>query len=774
MLEYCIYIENKEIHNKEMLIDKYKDRSILDQNVKVLDIFDRKGCILYSDKYDYQGEYIYKFQDKFVLLTGYIVSKDFHNYNRENIAECIFSLLNKKRVEWVDEALGEFQIIYYDGEKIEIYYNKSMTHPIYYREDGIKYVISNRASLCNLDLNNYTPTIDPISQLEIVAFDSILRNRTAFKEVKCLERGYSIKLQKCSYKVEFKLIKFKEFWSEGYVNLSLKEAMERGREINRWLVENLDLMDKQLKIDSGMEFHLSGGKDSRSLISVFQNAGLMRYFNNVLTFGEDNDPEVIAAKNITQRLNLYHINKERGINRAVLFDRLPHHIYQLEGEINCRVLQGNYETKRKTHFTGHELGLREAYANTGSIKDYKDAKKFIEKHLPMDPIGILSQKFHKLARNEMYNIAEKAQEFNIMASNFPNYYAIVGRGARWVGKLTSMSEANGLYSNVLCSTKIVKYAHNIGVKNRGAEAFHFSSLLETNSNLLKFPFANQDWAKEIKVIYGNKYSLPENPICSKSTSQKQIKQWWDVLYQRQNKQYIKKIIDALRHKELEQYIDYNLLYYYIDAANNPSMRAMLSIYALISSNLLLHSGDITKSTICDMKKTLSEVEKYADGDSKMFMMKESKNVLFLPLKNQIYKNFFSDNPKGSDRVNLRLNRNAKGENNQILFIHSGNKTEILLEEKICYCIKFRCIVLKNIIDKCEEQIFKINTIISDELKNVFIYRSKKGERDILEDIVFEIKVKDKIVFEIDSDDSTAYGWCGFEIISVQEIIEESL
>ncbi len=51
-----------------------------------------------------------------------------------------------------------------------------------------------------------------------------------------------------------------------------------------------------MKIDYGMPFNLSGGKDVRLLLTLFQDYGLMKNHSHILTYGNQNDEEVVAAK----------------------------------------------------------------------------------------------------------------------------------------------------------------------------------------------------------------------------------------------------------------------------------------------------------------------------------------------------------------------------------------------------------------------------------------------------------------------------------------------
>lgn len=763
MLEYCIYCSSNYIDEMNIgkVIEQYKERSILeDEEIEVFNLFDNKAVLIMRQRYRYQGNYIYNNEGNITCFTGYICSNEFNKNSSTICAQLHSKLINNDDTKWLDNCLGEFQIINYTKKLLQVILSPSMTHPLYYREADSEIVISNRSSLTQLSLYKKNIKIDIQSQLEIIAFDSILENNTAFLDTKCLERGYNISVNYKYSTPKLELIKRKDFWSTNYTAPPLEDALDQINSLYEWFVNHLNLLQYQLNIDDKMSFHLSGGKDSRLLLSLFQKSGLIKYFNSILTYGEtSSDPEVRAAKLVTDHYKLKHEVKSRGVSNNVFFEKLPQHIYQLEGEINCRILLGNYKNKGKTHFTGHEL-LRESFRNTEHLRNTRDVNSFILEKLPLDPIRVVNQNAYVEMKEKVFNIFDESIiRWNIKPENFFNYFFIIGRGSRWLGKITSMSSPSGLYSNIFAATPIVKYAHNIGVQNRNREIIHFGMLMNADSNILKYPFAKQKWHADIISKYKDIYNIPDYAIEGNGYNIR-IENWWDTIYSMDKNQYIKRVIESLRHKDLDFYIDYDMLYYYIDVAKNPSMRAMLSIYAIISSNLLLHAGDITLNSIKEMENILSDVKKDAEKNCfKLYMQKDSLHKFTIPLKNTIYRKIFNANSVGSNKVNIKTIR-YDDELIEGIFIHSGNKLNIDFNDGKRYSIMFRCMVLKDVADKCEDQIF---SIISQKNKEVFRYTSRKNARDNENIAQYKVDFSSSIVLSVHSDVSSSYGWCMFVI-----------
>ena len=169
----------------------------------------------------------------------------------------------------------------------------------------MQYIYLTVLVLTNLTLDPcFKPRLDPQTQVEIMAFDSILSDRTAFVDTNCLSRGHSINVDYTGNQFKMTRIKDDSLWADDSLEFSnVREAYDSLIPVKDWFIDHLRLLPEQMKIDSDMPFNLSGGKDSRLLLTLFREAGLMNYHSNVLTYGEKTDGEVEAARQVTKHYN---------------------------------------------------------------------------------------------------------------------------------------------------------------------------------------------------------------------------------------------------------------------------------------------------------------------------------------------------------------------------------------------------------------------------------------------------------------------------------------
>jgi len=761
MLEFTVFVSKRKLTETKELKSEFNKRSILTEieDVTHFLFMNHQAVLLYKQKYTYQGNLVHIDGDHFTALVGYILSPKFTNHPSSIVKELHVLLSNNSDRAWLNACMGEFIIVYYNGLTLEVTTSVGATHLVYYRQSDDEILISNRLSLTNLSLMHFKPKINIKSQLQIIAYDSIFNEQTTFEESFCLERGYTLKLTMKHIPILEKVIN-SQFLGTTYIDKS-EFALEEISEYTQWYLDHIRLFTKQVDIKGGMDFFLSGGKDSRLLLASFVETGFIHEFKQVVTFGSPGDADVQAAKLVANHYHLPHEIRPRSVAKNVFFERLPFHIYHMEGEINARILSGNYIGLRKAEFTGHEIGLREAFVHTGQIQNEDDLMDYIDHQLPIDPIGFMKQNTLDNLKQEIKEIYFKSIDFNINAQNFLNYFIIIGRGPRWAGKITSMNSAAGLYINLLINSKLLKLTHRIGVNNRNLHLTHLGMMKAIDKTLLTIPFAKQSWPDETLKLYKKKFKLPIHVI-SDDESNKDFNplanQWWDAIYYKDNGNYMKKILHELRHPSLAPFIDYNIVNYYIDSAKNVSGRAMLSIYGLLSSSLVLHAGDIMTSRMEIMKDIVHQVVKSAEQGYKQSIL--TKNVIRLPINNLIYRAFFHQYPVGSDWIRLMT---VKLENKiyEGIFVHSGHEVEINLPNEAIYEMNVKCIILPQVIEKCSEQLFEI--INMDTSDTIYSYHFPNQENTIK-----SVKFKGKTIkLKVASQISGQYGWCLFVLDKVQ-------
>lgn len=630
MFEFAVVAGRSPISVKEeaRILDSYGERSLLPESdrLSTLEMFDRKALLLARSRYDRQGDPVFSENGRFTCLNGYIISKEFGG--SAGIVEQLHGLLlRSSERSWLDEGLGEFQIVHYDGESVEFICSKAMTYPLYWREGAEGVVVSSRATLANV-LFSEAPRLDVRGQIENIVYNSLSEERTAFEEVKCLPAGKEAKLVR-GRRPELVFTRSGELWAApGTETPSMEEALEQVKPLTEWFTEHLALIPGQLRLDEGMTFGLSGGKDSRLMLASFVESGLLDHYENVQTRGDETDPEVEAATPIARHYDLQHRVLPRNRSSGKLFTKLPLHIFQTEGEVNPHGLGGNYARSKSVTFTG--LGaevFKNPHAGAENIGTFGEARSYIQNNLPFDPVGFVAPEAIQSMRDEALEDLESSAGWGVEPQNFMNWFYMMRRLPRWAGKNTSTASLTGLSSNPFCAAPLLSFAHNMGAANRQRELMHFAMLAALNGDIIQYPFAKQEWHADIRKAFSGRYSFPDGAIKTKEPAGRRLTPW-TPLYQSNDRQTIKRIVADLAHPDLEDYVDHDRLMRHIDRVEYPSRRAMLSIFGLLSSNLLLHAGDVSAEGVSRMQGVLSVVEKNSENParySEYFAPKESEH-----------------------------------------------------------------------------------------------------------------------------------------------------
>lgn len=623
MIEFAlIYPYNDE--QWEKVNEAFNETSLLGSHSKKLqslNILSGAGLLVWRQLHFHQGNAVYVDEQtgNFTLLYGYLIS-DKLDASYTNLVEVIHKKMEtnsyNKNVNFIDNFLGEFTIIKGDRDNIEIYQSLSETFPVYNSKIALGTIlISSRSTFCSYyrELETEIPVVNLGAQIDVCAFDSINGNDSFDVAVNTLPAYSKIVLNKTG-------LNFQELISRWTFNQDISpannidEAYKTIVSLVDWLVNNLKVLPRQFQLDRNLVFNLSGGKDSRILLALFLKSGLMDYHKEILTLGDKEDPEVLAAMQISKTLTIPHSIKPRVVGKNRFFELLGKHIFQMEGEINPRVLHGNYEGVRPPIFTGHEVGLRDAFVSQAECKTWKDVISYIDNKLPWDPIGILRNDVSDNRKKNLYNIIDLAQRFNIKPENFFNFFQAYGRGRRWVGKLTSSSSAAGPYMNILCSTQVIKILHHIGPAFRRYELFHFGLIKHLYPEWINLPFAGQSWNQQ----------LVDNKLCDLVTApvwgQKKeiLSPWWIEMYR--NKEDFIRSINLVYDNRLDKIVVKERLFDYIKKTDNPSERAMLSIFSVFSMSLVLKMKLPCYKNLSILKKLIE------DEGSKYISVKETKTI----------------------------------------------------------------------------------------------------------------------------------------------------
>lgn len=234
-----------------------------------------RGLLLLYHTHDYQGPSLVTNSDGFTLLVGYLIHEYLGGDHERSVARLHERLVADRAADmsWLTRAFGEFQVLHATEDRVSIRLSPLMTHAAYYSVGPEYIAVSNRAGPATV-WRGERPAIDLHGQLELIAFDSFLADRTAYADVSTVPRGKWLELHLAGEGALWELHDDDLPWAVPGPR-TLDETVAEGGEVARWLVEQLRLFTTQVRTDRDMEFGLSGGKDSRMLLSIFVHAGMM-------------------------------------------------------------------------------------------------------------------------------------------------------------------------------------------------------------------------------------------------------------------------------------------------------------------------------------------------------------------------------------------------------------------------------------------------------------------------------------------------------------------
>lgn len=610
MLEYAVLLSQKPISDTlcEKIALRYKERSILTHEDQFIQrrFWKSHGMIVGRYRFEHQGIPYISDEAGFLGMCGWVLH-DCLGDNHFKVVTQVYAHLRNGRTDWLEDSLGEFQLVFLQGKLLKVMASEMMTHPVYYLDGDRHFLVSNRASLTHI-LSDTKPRLDIQGQLELIAFDSMVNERTAFADTKCLFRGHEIE---CSFQNGFnwQLVRKPELWSDKEKSsLSIRKGVQQLEELKTRIVRQLHLIPHQINVQS-QPFQLSGGKDSRVLLALLRAATVHPLYDGLLTYDFSGSSDAHAAAGVARYLGLPHTiikDPKLAAEKIGFFSSFPHHYLLYEGEMNMGhfFAQPPVRKEKKT-ISGHEAGLREKWFFKYRLDTEKKIKSHVFSKIPVDHIHIISREERYLVMTAIDRLVDQALEWDVAPTDVYSWIFLVSRGCRWIGKITSMSSASELYMNILCSRPIARFMHNIGYVNRYHELFHFGMLYHLDKGLISIPFANQDWTKKVKREFRREIHFPTSPYSASFGESN----WRQRFVTANHGMSFLRLLQAARHSAFDGLLDYERIACFV---KNPSFlgpKDYSQLIAVLHANVLFQVGDITREALREVEMIAIELEK---------------------------------------------------------------------------------------------------------------------------------------------------------------------
>ena len=254
-----------------------------------------------------------------------------------------------------------------------------------------------------------------------------------------------------------------------------------------------------LKDHTGLSLGLTGGKDSRMIVSGLHKLGVD--FKSI-TNGYPDNPDVIVARQISEKLNIEHkINepaksgvKELKIN---LLKRAYQTIKSSEGMLYAYenvTLRSSFNPEQvKLGGQGGEL-LRGGFAKTSNVKTIKELEKTFRNGFARY-LDIINDDLADSYWKELIGYIDSHRHF-IDPKDVLNKFYLETRSARWSGASKPVYTMSSYSYTPLMDSKLIRQIQLLETKYGSNEYVIYNILSRIEPQLLDVPFANDRWSFE--------------------------------------------------------------------------------------------------------------------------------------------------------------------------------------------------------------------------------------------------------------------------------------
>ncbi|WP_218208636.1 hypothetical protein [Acinetobacter sp. F9] len=193
---------------------------------------------------------------------------------------------------------------------------------------------------------------------------------TLYDETEQVPLGYTVTYDKNEDKLSF----IKPNLGSLFNNFSFDKL---NQEIEKYVYKQKQILDG---FNSKFKMTLSGGKDSRAIISLFYKCELSNKIEKVVTTGYFSSPEVMSAKKVLQKLGVvdkHVVEMPKSVHAQYNFpNRIVKTLFARQGEGGLSDLAQISKNKENTlYIGGHENGLKTP-ANKLPLEKYLDSRKW--------------------------------------------------------------------------------------------------------------------------------------------------------------------------------------------------------------------------------------------------------------------------------------------------------------------------------------------------------------------------------------------------------------
>lgn len=500
------------------------------------------------------------------------------------ICEQLANLNEEELRNYVSNLRGAFALAIsdYKNETMKFFTHIFRIDNIFYRETENEVIIGTDPLIVSAISNkNLKPEIDISNSVSFLMNGYFADEKTLFKGVELVPPNSVMDVSKDGISIQ-------------YIDNSIEEmfTIKPNKEINNTIKKNYIYAFKAIPKNSTINIGVTGGKDSRLALLGLLEAG---YDVKTNTRGFSDNPDVIVAEKLTQKLNLTHkINEpkildSRGMNVNLEMKALQAMIATSRQVYGYENIKYQPEYKGNIGVTGvAALTMKGGYSNLNNLSPADPYKEMLRRFMPLEDLLV-----------EGKSTAYKQTLKNLVTSDFQDAqykHALFYRNGRWTsGTRLAKSYSSDMYSpyydNVF--TKSIMKIQKKYLDNGFAQ---YTLMNKLNSPISLMPLVGSRWGFEKdKPIKPENYSGWLNRAPMYPTTKLANYNWRNLTLPDNTiiREEFKDILLSNPEHPVYQVVDYNKLKKLLDdKLSNKHLKFMWSLLSIYSYVNYLNGEDI--------------------------------------------------------------------------------------------------------------------------------------------------------------------------------------
>lgn len=494
-------------------------------------------------------------------------------------AKSLKSKIKQMTADEIFENLkGSYSLVKILNGSVIAFGDYSGLNPLFYINNDDVCAVSNRQMLLARICTRFDHFVLNYKSLSwLPGQSSIFGEDTVFAGVKLLQPGQYIQIEDSLQIYPFPL----QVWSEEYRNLTSRDYDEltdillgQARQINKIPFKRLIMS-------------LTGGKDSRLVLALALESGLIDSVGEIFTFGREGSPEIETAAYIAKSLGLRHkarITKPSDFDLQARWKLLKYHVFQYEGSVcpwdGTNVPSKTNKSVLELHGFAGEIYKTMARHMFIDLRSPEDAMILFENYQQgTDPLQVMKPDFYRYQRESMHAMVQDLFGNGIRLNDLANILYINNRLTYWTGLLT-YNIISLLRVFPLINFKATRLAYRGGHELRQTGRIHFEIMRRLNKDLTELPFLEKGWdarlhpyLQEAGIKITGPYKPKHEPI-----SRNMVSWQWEFIDKGWDE--IRSFLLDTRHSGLYDIINYDRLEKVLSSKNN--IKTVLDAKELLS------------------------------------------------------------------------------------------------------------------------------------------------------------------------------------------------